>query len=142
MEQKTGITKEQQEACEASAENDWLNPECEIDWRGIIGHDFTAAYRLGFQAAQSPEMLMLNPLVKGLVKAAYQVSDNQFLQYGHGCNGAVSDLTHQYKMGVTDGHRLAKTWIDKALAPFKEVDHDECLEEAMEDYMKYGEESD
>ena len=50
------MTKEQAEACEKLTDNPKYN--------GPAKPYFIA----GFQAAQSPEMLMLNPLVKGLVE--------------------------------------------------------------------------
>jgi len=45
-----------------------------------------------------------------------KISVNPYIQYGHGKTETVTDRTHQYMMGVTDGHRLAKQWADKALA--------------------------
>ena len=55
------------------------------------------------------------------VGALEKVSNNQFIQYGHGKTESVSELTHQYKIGVTDGHRLAKTWAEQTLTRIKEI---------------------
>ena len=61
------MTKEQQEACEKlakSANKVWYDFQ-----HKRIGTSYYCGFTDGFQAAQTPEMLMLNPLVKGLVEA-------------------------------------------------------------------------
>jgi len=59
--------------------------------------------------------------IEVLMEGLNKVVCNPYIQYGHGKNSPVSELTHQYKMGVTDGHRLARTWADEALNKAKEI---------------------
>lgn len=67
------MTKEQIEACEKLANTytkKWSGgPMTDAEQWALGG-----AYKTGFQAAQAPEMLMLNPLVNGLVESLELIS--------------------------------------------------------------------
>jgi len=75
------------------------------------------AYVSGLETKLKKRDAELVVLWEGLDK----VSNNKFLQYGHGKDCPVSESEHQYKMGVTDGHRLARTWAEAALKKAKEI---------------------
>lgn len=88
------MTKEQIEACEKLGQHHLGSWYKDNDY---------PVFEEGFQAAQSPEILMLNPLVKGLVEALFWYGEN-----------AAS--INQMKFDPFDcGAKAAK-----ALAPFKE----------------------
>ena len=46
-----------------------------------------------------------------------KISTTEFLAYRQG----DTDADHQYKMGVTDGHRLAATWASDARKQAEEI---------------------
>lgn len=77
------MTKEQLEACEKLKQK-LIQTKC-------------VGFNDGFQAAQTPEMLILNPIVKGLVEA----------------------LTY-YEVGISVKVRLNPNVAKEALKPFKE----------------------
>ena len=62
------MTKEQTEACEKLGQHHLGSWEKDNDY---------PVFKEGFQAAQTPEMLLLNPIVKGLVEALKPFSKNQ-----------------------------------------------------------------
>ena len=107
------MTKEQTEACEKLAE-EYCGPAVR-EFRDLDGvpsyaaspvYNENKAYQQGFQAAQTPEMLMLNPLVKGLVKALEKITTYKSSEYVH-------------RSSMDDMYAIRET-ANKALAPFKE----------------------
>lgn len=95
------MTKEQKEACEALALKIYA-----YDWHSGVDQNSGPRYGFesGFEAAQTPEMLMLNPLVRGLVEAlSFHKAGQAYYRVGDEAK-TVADLT------------------EKVLAPFKEVE--------------------
>jgi len=100
------VTEEQKAACEKLAIADMRIVSDALVFSptppAVVGH---SCFIRGFQAAQTPEMLMLNPLVKGLVEAL--ISNLDGLEYYANrpllCSVAIDQL------GITK----------EALAPFK-----------------------
>ena len=106
------MTKEQQEACEALADK-----YCEIyrfasreQKQKMFFH-----YKDGFKAAQTPEMLMLNPLVKGLVEALDNINK-------HDACVALTQGRYEKFNNYEEAWYGVADYAGKALAPFKEVD--------------------
>lgn len=93
------MTKEQTEACEKLA--------YEI-YKGDGGHTIlnSRCFKDGFKAAQNPEMLMLNPLVKGLVGALDELN----------C------LMEDVRTGNYEPDSFTNQPSSKALAPFGKLD--------------------
>ena len=87
------MTKEQLEVCEKLGQHHLGSWEKDNDY---------PVFKEGFQAAQTPEMLMLNPLVKGLVEALHKSEcESHYHHEGFSCSNYPC-------------------FIYEALAPFKE----------------------
>ena len=121
------MTKEQQEACEALAEKYCGSATRKfVDMNDIPSYaaspvyNENKAYQAGFQAAQTPEMLMLNPLVKGLVEALREYEpDNKWEQFISGGNiFGYQEGDFIWAFDTENPNGLTK----QALAPFKEVE--------------------
>ena len=69
---------------------------------------------------EKPAYVKLEKALDVAMECLGRVGDNPHISYGSS-DGSVSELTHQYKIGVTDGHRLAKVWSDEALTKIKTI---------------------
>lgn len=106
------MTREQQEALEALAEKYGQFG----DYSGGSEQDISvASFQAGFKTAQSPEVLMLNPLVKGLVEALNNI-------HIHNACSALTNGKREKFNSFEDGWFGIAEYAGKALAPFKGVE--------------------
>lgn len=98
------MTKEQIEACEKLAAEK-IDQEIVDD----IDNLFKVIFTEGFQSAQSPEMLILNPIVKGLVEA---------LEMAKFCTNSFIEKVPSSDYVTQDLMKIEVDRYAKALAPF------------------------
>jgi len=101
------MNKEQTEACEALAKIHDVNFVLNKNFKSLTA-SAGFSFKKGFQAAQTPEMLMKNPLVNGLIEAL-DVSRYHWIE-GVQMHDIEADRAT---------HPLSKA--QEAIEPFKEV---------------------
>lgn len=83
-----------------------------FEWFTSHKHDLELSYCYVMNEKYDKLKKQNEILREALEKIAY----NEYLLYTQG----KTDTEHQYKMGITDGHRLAANWANEALDKAKE----------------------